>query len=165
MGLIYLWGSKLGRKPDIVVKVPLYYKEVQFFIGKNRLDDYRKFCQSIAGKDVLDDEKFEYATGLTMGTLVYIEDGDDMNTVIHEIYHATSAIIKISGIDDEEAEAYLNSWLVVNYLEQYAKRQKKNDKIPSTEVPEANNGKSGGAATSIGDEQQEVQLVETSPNT
>ena len=69
-----------------------------------------------------------------MGTLVFIEDGDDMNTTIHELYHATSAIKKISGIDDEEAEAYLNAWIVVNYLEKYEKW--KANKIQAAEVQE-----------------------------
>lgn len=139
----------MGHKPDIVVKVPLYFKEVQFFIGKNRLEDYRKYCQSIAGKDVLDDERFDYATGLTMGTLVFIEDGEDMNTIIHEIYHATSAIIKITGIDDEEAAAYLNSWIVTNYLEKYGKLKQKADKTSNVEVSEGSGGESGGAAEDI----------------
>lgn len=139
----------MGHKPDIVVKVPLYFKEVQFFIGKNRLEDYRKYCQSIAGKDVLDDDRFDYATGLTMGTLVFIEDGEDMNTIIHEIYHATSAIIKITGIDDEEAAAYLNSWIVTNYLEKYGKLKQKADKTSNVEVSEGSGGESGGAAEDI----------------
>ena len=132
-----------------MVKVPLYFKEVQFFIGKNRLEDYRKYCQSIAGKDVLDDDRFDYATGLTMGTLVFIEDGEDMNTIIHEIYHATSAIIKITGIDDEEAAAYLNSWIVTNYLEKYGKLKQKADKTSNVEVSEGSGGESGGAAEDI----------------
>lgn len=149
MAHIYLQENKLGHKPDIVVKVPLYFKEVQFFIGKNRLEDYRKYCQSIAGKDVLDDERFDYATGLTMGTLVFIEDGEDMNTTIHEIYHATSAIIKITGIDDEEAAAYLNSWIVTNYLEKYGKLKQKADKTSNVEVSEGSGGESGGAAEDI----------------
>lgn len=140
----------MGRKPDIVVKVPLYYKEVQFFIGKNRLEDYKKFCQSVAGKGVLDDERFDYATGLTMGTLVYIEDGDDMNTIIHEIYHATSAIIKISGIDCEESAAYLNSWIVVNFLEKYGKLREKIDKVQSAEVSESAGEESGGETEGTG---------------
>src|SRR5574344_1081890 len=99
---IYLWENKLGKKADIIIKVPLYYKEVRVFIGKERFEDFKNLCQSIAGPEVLEDERFEYATGLTMGTYVFIEDGEDKSTTIHELYHATSAIKKISGIEDEE---------------------------------------------------------------
>lgn len=134
MAHIYLWENKLGKKADIIIKVPLYYKEVRVFIGKERLEDFRNLCQSIAGPGVLEDERFAYATGLTMGTYVFIEDGEDKNTTIHELYHATSAIKKISGIEDEEAEAYLNAWIVVNYLEKYDKW--KANKVQAAEVQE-----------------------------
>ena len=131
----------MSKKADIVVKVPLYYKEVRVFIGKERLEDFKNLCQSVAGPGVLEEERFAYATGMTMGTYVFIEDGEDKNTTIHELYHATSAIRKICGIDDEEAEAYLNAWIVVNYLEKYDKW--KANKVQHAKVQEGAGGKSG----------------------
>jgi hypothetical protein len=140
MAHIYLWENKLGNKADIIIKVPLYYKEVRVFIGKERFEDFKNLCQSIAGPGVLEDERFEYATGLTMGTYVFIEDGEDKSTTIHELYHATSAIKKISGIEDEEAEAYLNAWIVANYLEKYDKW--KANKVQAAEVQEGSGDES-----------------------
>ena len=152
----------MGTKPDIIINVPIYYKQVHFFIGKHRLEDFRKICKSIVGDITLDDRKFEYASGLTMGTLVYIEDGDDLATVIHEIYHATSAIKTIAGIDCEESEAYLNSWIVTNFLEKYEKYKKRTNKAVDAKIDTLECKQPRETSGTDGNKQSEVSLVEVS---
>jgi len=64
--------------------------------------------QGATGADTQVDDNT--TNGTTWGTHIWLEDVSP-STLVHELHHATSNAMDHMGVDDEECEAYLQTWL------------------------------------------------------
>lgn len=103
--------------------IPIYNLRVYLYIGAEEKTDY---CKTLS----IDMEKATLFDGICTGTYVYIEDKDDFSIVAHEFYHLIYTVKKLCGIDDEESEAYIMTFLMDWYIKNVSKKigkEKKED--------------------------------------
>ena len=102
-------------------KDPVYARRVRLFtcsyddfyaaMGEKPDDDYRgAYGLCTTYDDPSDGRK-------VVAVWIEEESQDQLHIVIHELYHAMKAVMNITGVEDEEAEAYYLDYLVREFLE------------------------------------------------
>lgn len=103
---------------SVIFLVEVDKKEIDLFYYENHIrmtDKERDYLyddlenESNGGSAILTDEG---------SVIVHIKDGDDINTIAHEIFHATNFVLTRAGVKHEEtaeAWAYLVGYLTECY--------------------------------------------------
>lgn len=112
------------------IKVPLYHQTLQIIV----CDDVEKEIEEVNKKFYANCDRFDFAgyaeaTGnyhLILLNKKYLKDETfAIGTIAHEALHITSFILKRVGIkpdvNNDEAQAYLLSWIVEQVYEQFKK--------------------------------------------
>ena len=86
------------------VDIDVFDFTVYFFFGK---DESKRFIKESGVKDI----NFS-ARGFTSNNATWIKNDNDMGSIIHEAHHLKSFIVEQLGINDEETEAYLITYIV-----------------------------------------------------
>jgi hypothetical protein len=113
------------------IEVPLYYQRIQIII----CDDAEKEIDQINKKYNTNISRFDfsgYSEGCGKYNLIvlnkkYLKDElFAIGTIVHEAFHVTNFIMKRVGIhadvNNDEAQAYLLSWIVEQVYKQYKKK-------------------------------------------
>lgn len=74
-----------------------------------------KFNVDVVDNEVLWDNLWMTDQRISWSSDIYLENKNDLNTVVHEIYHAVQNIIKTRWIEDEETWAYLMWYIITKY--------------------------------------------------
>lgn len=98
--------------------LPIYNFKVYLYVGAEEKVNY---CKALN----IDMEKATMFDGICTGTYVYIEDKKDFSIVAHEFYHLIYTVKKLCGIDDEESEAYIMTFLMDWYIKNVYNEKKK----------------------------------------
>ena len=84
------------------VNLDVFNGAIFFFIGK---DEKEKYMKASGAKDLGE------ATGQTHANAIWLEDKDDLETLVHEIHHAKHFMVELLNINDEETEACILSYV------------------------------------------------------
>ena len=95
--------------------LPLFEIEFAFYIGEK---ERKKFLKIASKKDTPEREEFMHseAEGITNGTYMFIKDINCLGSVVHELHHVAHNITDFLGIHDEETEAYVQQYMMGQYL-------------------------------------------------
>jgi len=94
-------------KADISILLPLFEVTTCWFFGDTAL--FVKACNELEGTEYdLDIKKYN---GFSHGSLVWVEDKWDTNTIIHELTHLVDHVLEAMGVDDNETRAYCMGYL------------------------------------------------------
>ena len=112
------------------IKVPLYNQRLQIIV----CDDVEKEIDEVNKKFYTNCERFDfagYAEAVDNYHLILLnkkhlkDETSAISTIAHEALHITSFIFKrvgiIADVNNDEAQAYLLSWIVEQVYEQFKK--------------------------------------------
>lgn len=142
-------------KTDFGIPVPIYKKEVNVYLNYTlkELEEliYSHYERDIAD-EIIDGIKGKEYVGITVNIKdVFIihmpefnsQSGEHISILIHELYHVTHALLRLSGInptqDSEEAYSYLIEYLTNKFFEYY--RYDKDEQTKKSITEETNDGK------------------------
>ena len=110
-------------KADITILLPLFEVTTCWFFGD--ITSFNKACAKLDGTEYdLDIKKYD---GFSHGSLVWVEDKWDTNTIIHELTHLVDHVLEAIGVDDHETRAYCMGYLGAHIFKEIAKKYKEKE--------------------------------------
>lgn len=100
-----------------VIDLHVFPIGIFFFIGEEELPKFLK----ATGKKSIDVDNDGYASN----NAIFIRDATRIDVIAHEIHHAKKFVVDTLGIEDEETEAYLLSYILKEALHKIDKKNKK----------------------------------------
>ena len=108
-------------KADITIVLPVFNITTGWFFGD--FTTFVKACSELDGSSCdLGGIKYD---GYCHGSLTWVEDKWDTNTVIHELTHLVDHVLEAVGVDDCETRAYCMGYLGEKVFTAIAKKYKK----------------------------------------
>lgn len=101
-----------------LIKIPLLYVRLEIYQGKSEFDKFKKIVSSFPGCEEFEKEKHaEEKGGWAYGSMIWIEDVLDQNTVFHELQHVIDHLAEDHEFTREkEFKAYLAGFLAVKVI-------------------------------------------------
>ena len=107
-------------KADISILLPLFEVTTGWFFGD--ITRFNKACAKLDGTEY-DLDSVKYA-GFSHGSLVWVENCFNTNTIIHELTHVVDHVLEAVGVDDHETRAYCMGYLGAHIFKAIDKKYK-----------------------------------------
>jgi hypothetical protein len=126
----------------IKILLPVFNINTRWYFGD--VEEYKKAVIRIEGNDSILRSKIDNCQGFCSGSLAWVDDIAEVNTILHELSHMVHYILEAVGVDDEETRAYCTGYLGEKLFKAIDKKLRTKAQETETCVKECKKGETNG---------------------